>query len=94
VRTKDIEQHFASLSGEQLLHELTVFTAEHYDEHFNEEEDDSDAILRAIQKRLAETGIAQLHHDKECRFMLGDDRCPCSTAAWSWPRKGMPEVRS
>ncbi len=87
---KDIEKHFASLSGDQLLHELTVFTAMHYDAHFNKEEDDSDSILRAIQARLAATGIAQFHHGKDCRFVDGDDRCPCSTAAWSWPRKGLP----
>ena len=90
---KDIKRHFAGLSGDQLLHELTVFTAIFYDAHFNEEEDDSDAIIRAIHARLAETGIAQMHHDKECRFMLGADRCPCAIVAWSWPRKELPETQ-
>jgi hypothetical protein len=71
------------------LEELSVFAAMHLDAHHNGEEDDVEAILRMIQTRLAETGIAQKHHGEACRFMLGEDRCPCSNAAWSWPRKGL-----
>ena len=89
MRIKDIEDHFASLSGEQLLHELTTFTAEFYDGHFNKEEDNSEAILRAIQARLASTGIARKCHGEKCHFMLGEDRCPCPNATWSWPHKGL-----
>jgi hypothetical protein len=87
---KEIEAHFTALSGDQLLHELSVFTAMHYDAHVNQEEDHMEAIVRVIQTRLAETGIAQMRHGKDCRFTAGEDRCPCPIAAWTWPRKGLP----
>ena len=88
MRIKDLEQTFATMNGDQLLEELVTFAAIHLDEH-QRDEDNMEAIVRAIQTRLAETGIAQKHHSEACRFMLGDDRCPCSTAAWSWPLKGV-----
>lgn len=89
MRLDEIEQMFASMSGDRLLNELTVFAAMHLDAHHNDQEDDIDRILRAIHARLAETGIARKYHERSCRFMLGDDHCPCSDAHWSWPRKGL-----
>jgi hypothetical protein len=86
---RDIEQMFATMSGDRLMEELVVFAAIHLDAQHNDEEDNMEAIVRVIQARLAETGIARKHHGQACRFMLGEDRCPCSNAAWSWPRKGL-----
>jgi hypothetical protein len=92
VKIKDIEQRFAAMMGGQLLEELVTFAAMHLDAHHNSQEDHVEAIIRAIQARLAETGIARKYHGEACRFMLGDDHCPCSTASWSWPRKGLPNA--
>jgi hypothetical protein len=66
-----------------------VFAAMHLDTQHKSEEDNIEVIIRVIQTRLAETGIAQKHHSEACRFMLGEDRCSCSSAHWSWPRKGL-----
>jgi hypothetical protein len=89
VKVREIEQHIASLHGEMLLHELVTFAALHLDAAHNKEEDNVEAITRAIEARLAETGIARKYHGEKCRFMLGDDHCPCSIAGWSWHRKGL-----
>ena len=82
-RIKDLEQRIASMDGGRLLEELVVFAALHLDE------DSFNVVVRAFQVRLTETGIAQKHHGEGCRFMLGDDHCPCSIAHWSWPRRGL-----
>lgn len=88
TRIKDIEQTFAAMHGDQLLDELVTYAASWLDQ-YHQDEDDSESIIRVIQVRLAETGIAQKHHGEACRFMLGDDRCSCSSAAWSWPHKNL-----
>jgi hypothetical protein len=93
MRIKDIEQMFATMTGDRLLEELVVFAAIYLDQVHNDDEDHMEAIIRAIQTRLAETGIARKYHKEACRFMLGEDRCPCSIASWSWHRKGLPEDR-
>ncbi len=77
------------MDGGRLLDELVVLAALQLAAVHNDEEEDVDTIVRAIQARLAETGIAQKHHSEECRFMLGEDRCSCSSAHWSWPCKGL-----
>ena len=89
MRVKEIEAMLLRMPGDQLLEELVTFTALHLDAHLNKEEDDSASIVRVLQARLAETGIAQKHHASACTFMLGAERCTCSNAAWSWPRKGL-----
>ena len=84
MRVRKIEQ-ILSMDGGRLLDELVTCAATRLDE------DHVDAIVRAIQTRLAETGIAQKLHAPECRFMLGEDLalCRCSGVRWSWPRKGL-----
>ena len=42
----------------------------------NKEEDNTEAITRAIEARLAETGIARKYHGEKCRFMLGERSLP------------------
>ena len=87
MRIKDIEETFATISGEQLLENLVIYASMFLDMH-QEDEDNIEAIIRPILSRLAETGIAQKLHGPSCRFMHGDDRCPCSVEGWAWPFKG------
>lgn len=88
IRTvKDIEQRLGALKGHQLLEELVTLAALHLDAHHK----DFNVLIRAIQARLAATGIARRHHNETCKFTFGDDQCPCPIALWSWPLKGLEE---
>lgn len=95
MKVRDIEQIFAAMHGERLLEELVTYAASFYDQNLKGKDASVDArrkaIIRAIQTRLAETGIARRHHGEACRFMLGDDRCRCSLGGWSWPRRGLKD---
>ena len=88
TRIKDIEQTFATMPGNQLLDELVTYAASWLDQH-QQDEDNFEAISRAIQARLAAVEIAQKHHSEECRFMRGDEHCSCSSSSWTWPRRGL-----
>ena len=93
MKFKDLEQMILSMHGDRLLEELVTFAAMHLDAHHNTEEDHHEVLIRAIQTRLAETGVASKYHGEKCQFMLGDYHCPCSQASWSWPRKGLKDPR-
>ena len=87
---KALVQWLATMEGHQLLETLVTYATLYLDAHSNyEAEDDCPVIIRAIQARLAETGIARRNHGEACRFPLGDDQCSCPITLWSWPLKGL-----
>ncbi len=92
MRLTDIEQRIAAMDGGQLLEELVMRAMEHWENDLRSDDRGLDAVARALQVRLAETGIARKHHllgqSPPCPFPLNHCRCPAG--AWSWPRKGLP----